>query len=356
MAVLAGGSGFRFGELPEHLQYRILLASTTHEDGRLLSHVGRCARVCGAWWRLVRDSAAYGAGISGPRHTAVAVQGWYYPRRHNDPQLAMPERERVLRGILRSLVDSRPGGRCEGELLLNVISNSNIGNAGSCALGAALHAMPGPLALTKVNLYACATTAAGIAPVAAAFRLHGFAAPGLQDLFLNANIHLRDDGLEILAQALPPTLKNFSMASTGCGDRGMSAVATALGFVPTLETLDCGGNSAIGALGWGSLAAAMRKMPALWSLYAGACEMNDSGVAALADGMPHAGAMKSLHLGHNNIGNAGAQSLAEVLPHCLLLTDLELFGNRYDPQVAASLDAAGGTRLEIVHEDPDDSS
>ena len=204
-----------FGDLPEHLQRSILLSGTTHEHGRLLSHVGCCARVCATWWRLVRESAAYGGSIRGPRHAASAVRGWYHPRRHDDPQLAMPERERVLRGIFRSLVDSQPGGRCEGRLLLNVISNSNIGDAGACALGAALRAMSAPLALTKINLYACATTARGIRPVADACRLRGFAAPGLQDLFLNANMHLRDEGLEILAEALPATQKNFAMASTG---------------------------------------------------------------------------------------------------------------------------------------------
>lgn len=350
------GGSRSFGELPEHLQCRILLASTTHEGGRLLSHVGRCARVCTTWWRLVRESAAYGAGIHGPHHTAAAVRGWYHPRRHDDPQLAMPARERVLRGILRSLMDSRPGGRYEGKLLLNAISNSDIGDAGSCALGAALHAMPGPLALTKINLYACATTASGIAPVADAFCNRGFKAPGLQDLVLNANIHLRDDGLAILAQALPSTLINFSMASTGCGNKGMSAVAAALGRISSLETLDCGGNSGIGALGWGALAAALPQMFALWSLYAGACEMDDSGVAALASGLPHAQALKSLYLGHNNIANAGARSLTEVLPRCLLLAHLELFGNRYDAREMAALDAVGGPRLQLVHDDPDDSS
>ena len=252
----ARGTSCCFGDLPEHLQVRILLSGTTHDHGRLLSHIGCCACVCATWWQLVRESPAYGGSIRGGRHAVSAVRRWYYQRRLDDLQvLAMPERERVLRGIFRSLMESQPGGCGEGKLLLNVSSNSNIGDAGACALGAALRAMSAPLALTKINLYGCAITARGIRAVADAFQLRGFAAPGLQDLFLNANMHLRDEGLEILAQALPATLTNFAMASTGCGDRGMEAVAEALKGIPSLATLDCGGNSAIGPSGWGALAA-----------------------------------------------------------------------------------------------------
>ena len=100
----------------------------------------------------------------------------------------------------------------------------------------------------------------------------------------------------------------------------------------------------------------MPRMPALRSLYAGACEMDNSGLAALAAGLPHALALRALYLAHNRIGDAGARALADTLPRCALLTDLELFGNRYSAREMAALDAAGGARVQIVHEDPDFSS
>ena len=126
--------------------------------------------------------------------------------------------------------------------------------------------------------------------------------------------------------------------------------------MPCLESLDCGGNSAIGPAGWEALATAMPQMSALRILYAGACGMDDTGASALAAGLPHAQALKTLYLQYNSIANAGARSLTKALPCCLKLTNLELFGNRYDHREKGLLDAAGGTNVHINHEDPDDSS
>ena len=98
----------------------------------------------------------------------------------------------------------------------------------------------------------------------------------------------------------------------------------------------------------------MPRMHALCTLHAGACEMDDSGLAALAAGLPHALALRAMYLAHNRIGDAGVQALVDVLPRCVLLADLELFGNRYSAREMGALDAVGGTRLQIFHEDPEE--
>jgi hypothetical protein len=112
-------------------------------------------------------------------------------------------------------------------------------------------------------------------------RFSGAHDPGLQDLFLNANIRLGDDGLTQLASALPPTLVKLAIGSTGCGDRGLAAVAAALSKLTRLERLDCGGNTAIGVEGWQALARALPRMAALqvwlviesrWSQFASECQ------------------------------------------------------------------------------------
>jgi hypothetical protein len=153
-----------FTGLPDHIQSRILLTSTTHEGGGLLRHVARCAQVCAGWLQLVRDSPAYGAGITGP-------WSWAPPGSCAAAPLGRTERDRVLTGISTALRDALPQGRFDGSLLLNVISNSNIGEQGARALGAAILAMPAPLTLRKINLYCCGLVgAAGIAPIAEAMR------------------------------------------------------------------------------------------------------------------------------------------------------------------------------------------
>ena len=333
-----------FADLPDHLQRRILLTATTHACGDLLRHVARCAQVCTEWMQLVRDSPAYGAGITGP-------WSWAPPGSSMAAPHGRTERDRVLKGISAALcagahryapsVERHIGGA--NMLLLNNITTGNIGGEGARALGAALLAMRMPLKLRKINLYCCGLVgSAGIAPIAEAMR-RGFAGahdPGLQGLFLNANIRLGDDGLTQLAPALPRTLVQLAFGSTGCGDRGMAAIAAALCKLTRLETLDCGGNSAIGIDGWAALAGALPHMPVLRVLWAGACEMGDDGVAALAAGLPSARALSELHLDNSDIGSEGACALASVLRGCRCLTFLSLAGNDYSADARSALVAA----------------
>lgn len=257
--------------------------------------------------------------------------------------------------MLCGLVDAL----CDDKLLLNNISRSNIGDAGGRALGAALQAMPAPLSFTEISLFSCALSAVGIAPIAQACR-RGFAAPGLQRLDLRDNVHLGDDGLAILARALPSTLESFAMGSTGCGDLGLVAMARALGTMTHLKSLYCGMNPAIGAVGCDALAAALPRMTALSSLNLSGLHMGDAGMAALASRLPEAPALTKLCLCYNSIGDVGAKDLCKVLPRCLKLADgdrevhdfargLDLGENQYSAASALALDAAGGTRIQIIH-------
>lgn len=330
----------RFNELPDHLQRRILLAATTHADGSFLSHVGCCARVCAGWWLLVRDSPAYGGGIAGPSLRCRPRGTW-------------ERRQRVLAGIAVALWRARLGGEREGKLLLNVTDNSDIGDAGGQALGAALQAMPAPLNLSKINLYACAISCAGIAPIADAMR-RGFAGNGLTSLFLNANMHLGDEGLAVLAPALPRTLRDLAFGSTGCGDRGLAVVALELPSLSQLETLDCGGNM-IGAAGWQALARVLPELRTLRKLWTnGSSGMGDEGAAALAPGLAAAAALTFVDLSHNSIGDAGAQMLlGAALAGCRRLGVMAMRGNDVSARGVAALArlsgsvAISGLRIEI---------
>ena len=88
--------------------------------------------------------------------------------------------------------------------------------------------------------------------------------------------------------------------------------------------------------------------------------MGDAGMAALASRLPEAPALTKLCLCYNSIGDVGAKDLCKVLPRCLKLADgdrevhdfargLDLGENQYSAASALALDAAGGTRIQIIH-------
>jgi hypothetical protein len=68
---------------------------------------------------------------------------------------------------------------------------------------------------------------------------------------------LGDEGLALLADALPPTLSHLNLSTTGCGDGGMVAIAAAMPALVSLTVRFCAANPAVGEAGWVALGAAL---------------------------------------------------------------------------------------------------
>jgi hypothetical protein len=128
----------------------ILLSATTHDD--LLEHIATCACVCPEWWQIVICSPAYGGGW------APDVAG-------------QTLRRQVLQTISHRLLTARTPGEFYGQLFLTAGLKRGcspiLGDAGGRVFGAALRAMPTPLALTMICLGANDLTLAGLAPALA---------------------------------------------------------------------------------------------------------------------------------------------------------------------------------------------
>ena len=298
------------GSLPDSTLRHVLLTASCHED--IFAHLAACALVCREWWRHVRGSAAYApAGDE--------------------------RRARLLRRIYRSL-RGRWGAEGNGgsvDCRPDPTDRLRIGDDGARALGTVLLSMPPPLALTKLILSKCELTAAGVGLVARSLR-KSFAAGGLWALNVSDNPGLGDDGVSLLAEALPPTLETINFANTGCGDSGMSALSAALtrltvdtnqhsigtwgmpaGGVPRKRQLSVGQNPAVTEAGWAALGAAIPRIPGLRSLNAQQCDgMGDGGVAALVAGLPEATELSSLNLRGTALGDAGVRALATAMYGC----------------------------------------
>ena len=293
--------------LPADLLCRTL---TAYESENVLEHVARVAQVHPDWWNAVRGSAAYGLGM------------W--------------RRTDVLRQISRSLKLkgphqwSQPGTMHRLRLVLPVLPGDEAGRA----FGAVLRAMPPPFRFIHLEMRGPVRstdvypelTPSGLAPIADAMR-HGFAHGILRKLDVTNNRGMGDEGVAMLAKALPPTLEVLSMARTGCGDAGMVAIAATLPSTH-IEALDLGWNPDVRETGWLALAAAMPHTPALKVLWLSDSRgMNDAGVQALAGSLPRTLALEELNLGACSFGDEGGRALAMVLPLCFCLTRLEVRRN-----------------------------
>jgi len=84
--------------------------------------------------------------------------------------------------------------------------------------------------------------------------------------------------------------------------------------MPRLEVLSISGNP-IGNRGVAALAAPLRKLPALGTLFLGRCEIGDEGVASLVDnlGKDDFNALENLDLSNNKITDAGVTRLLAAL-------------------------------------------
>jgi Ran GTPase-activating protein (RanGAP) involved in mRNA processing and transport len=208
------------------------------------------------------------------------------------------------------------------------LGRDRIGDAGARVLGAALQAIPAPLAVESLVLSRNALTVTGLQCIAPAMK-RMIGGEGLQTLDVGGN-RLFCDGLATLAGMLPTTLCELKINGTGCGDTGMMALAAVLPALTGLRVLDCSSNSRVGKDGWGALAAALPQVPALVEVEAAWCDgIGNAGAKVLATGLPKALALQYLGLNWCRIGDAGAQALAEVVPRCAALTNLHLWGGEY---------------------------
>ena len=136
----------------------------------------------------------------------------------------------------------------------------------------------------------------------------------LTELTLSQNKQLGDSGLEFLAVNLCPCLCDLRFDGTGCGNRGMAAMATGLAGLPYLQTLACGNNQ--GVKEWACLGKALSQLPALETLSMVCNELSsvDWLVAALAQ----CTSLRKPDLTGSNIHIAGANFVGLTTERALL--------------------------------------
>lgn len=150
-----------------------------------------------------------------------------------------------------------------------------------------------------------------------------------------------------LIAALPGTLEYLDIEETGCGDKSMVALATALPRFLELQHLTCCHNP-IGPAGWTALGRALPSVPCLEWLSASDCaNMGDAGMAGLVAQLHRCVSLENLWIERDCIGATGAAALAHVLPKCRKLRVLEITGNDLGPEGADPLRRAARRQLEI---------
>ena len=175
--------------------------------------------------------------------------------------------------------------------------------------------------------------------------------PRLQDLRTTGSV-FGDVGMPALCDGLDrgsaPSLRTLVVCSCNIGPAGAEAFAAALnrGAFPQLEMLVLADNP-FGEQGIAALGPALRKLPALKTLYFEACEIGDEGVASLvADlGKDDFKKLQQLALHANKITDAGAAKLltainAGGLPKLGNKDALLFFGNSVSDSAAAAVAAA----------------
>ena len=214
-------------DFPNHLLPRILLGSTTHGD--LPRFVSQCAAVCREWWQIAQESAAYCAGMQWSRVPRL-IRELADDKQAKRTQF-LHERARVLRNVSLGLQRAQGDGgllnldhrRLDGDYL----NLGTLGDEGCRVMGAALPVVPQKLALLQLS--GCELTPVGVALIVAPIATRGFGAAGcgLRVVAVHDNPDLGDDGLKMLADALPSTVEDLFITRTGCGDAGMMAISAA---------------------------------------------------------------------------------------------------------------------------------
>ena len=106
------------------------------------------------------------------------------------------------------------------------------------------------------------------------------------ELLVVENNPLGDDGVASLAGMLSSKLKDLRFGCTGCGDKGMTAMATTLASMTNLTALACDGNPAIGVAGWSALTDALPKLCSLTKVDVSGANIDTPTLDALKAAVP----------------------------------------------------------------------
>lgn len=152
----------------------------------------------------------------------------------------------------------------------------------------------------------------------------------MRELVVSRNTSLGDAGVSLVASMLTgagaaATLTHLDISNTGCGDVGLTAIASAIGKRPTgtfsagsggsavmlSELLLCGNAGVSGVKAWTALAAALPALPCLTHLDLDSCSgLGDDGLRPIASALPWCTGLKTLSLNRCAVGDDGATALA----------------------------------------------
>ncbi len=184
----------------------------------------------------------------------------------------------------------------------------DIGEVGAKVLGKALFAMPQPLPHTILELTMNDLNDTAMVHISKGMQ-RGFQSGQLATVRVDTN-DIGDDGFEVLAAALPPTVIHLRIGNNRCADAGFAAIAAALVTMPDLRVLNCHGNQ-IGAPGFASLAEVLPQCPSLEQLCADGNRAGSGGLTAIIAALPRAPKLRfSLEL-HDN--EAEEEAIADLL-------------------------------------------
>lgn len=316
-----------FNDLPTPILTRILLSSTHHQD--LLRWVALVSQVCSAWWKVARTSPAFGLGLPRERQVndvrlggrkAYWVNGdrvYHHCDIFSDGRAQMlRELSEVLRVAREGFVDSYGDEQGPGELFIfNRTLDTDAGILCAC-----LQALPSPLHLHLIDLIGLDLSAQAAISLSHTIGEKGFSSEGLQFLCIRNNPELGDEGIAALCEVLPPTLGQFFIHDTGCGDVGIAALTAALPRLPNLWRLAVSRNHDVGEDTWCSFFEALPQLQALQYLFA---------------------------YENSSLGDDAARTLVAALPRCApTLEKIELAGCDIGAEQKAALREAWGPERE----------
>ena len=144
-----------------------------------------------------------------------------------------------------------------------------------------------PLHVREIHLHDSLLNPMAISSIATTLVQHADSLK-LTVLRLARNPQLGDEGLIILATALPLTLIELSLERTSCTCVGLQAVAKKLPLLTTLRKLNLANNGGINQDGWNTLGHTLTQMRSLTELHLfGCCGMKCVGAGAVvADIVP----------------------------------------------------------------------
>lgn len=194
------------------------------------------------------------------------------------------ELSEVLRKARQGFVDSYGEEQEPGELFIH----NRALDTDARILTEIVRALPPPLHLRVIDLIGLGLTGQAAIPFARTLGEKGFGGEGLKFLCIRNN-PLGDAGVEAFCKVLPPSLEQFFIHDTGCGNRGMAALTSALARVPKVWRLGVSKNPVVGQDAWCAFFEALPQLTALQYLFA-----------------------------YENpaIGCAGARALATAIPRC----------------------------------------